>query len=92
MEEEVRFFSFFLKIDLIIIHLDQFYPLYMMTMFELPQLPFEKTALLPMINEETLDYHYGKHHKAYVDKLNTLVPGTAFEGKSLEEIIKTAEP
>lgn len=76
---------------LIIIHLDQFYPLYMMTMFELPQLPFEETALLPVINEETLDYHYGKHHKAYVDKLNALVPGTAFEGKSLEEIIKTAE-
>lgn len=63
-----------------------------MNMFELPQLPFEKTALLPIINEETLEYHYGKHHKAYVDKLNTLVPGTAFEGKSLEEIVTTAEP
>jgi Fe-Mn family superoxide dismutase len=37
-------------------------------------LPFEKTALLPIINEETLEYHYGKHHKAYVDKLNTLIP------------------
>lgn len=42
-------------------------------MFELPPLPFEKTALLPVISEETLDYHYGKHHKAYVDKLNTLI-------------------
>ena len=61
-------------------------------MFELPQLPFEKNALLPIINEETLEYHYGKHHKAYVDKLNTLVPGTAFEGRSLEEIILIAEP
>lgn len=61
-------------------------------MFELPQLPFEKNALLPIINEETLEYHYGKHHKAYVDKLNTLVPGTAFEGKRLEEIILAAEP
>ncbi len=61
-------------------------------MFELPQLPFEKNALLPIINEETLEYHYGKHHKAYVDKLNTLVLGTAFEGRSLEEIILIAEP
>lgn len=60
------------------------------SMFELPPLPFEKTALLPIINEETLEYHYGKHHKAYVDKLNTLVLGTEFEGKSLEEIITTA--
>ena len=48
-------------------------------MFELMELPFEKTALLPVINEETLEYHYGKHHKAYVDKLNTLIPGTEFE-------------
>ena len=59
-------------------------------MFELMDLPFEKTALLPIINEETLEYHYWKHHKAYVDKLNTLIPGTEFEWKSLEEIIKTA--
>lgn len=42
-------------------------------MFELAPLPFKKTELLPIINEETLDYHYGKHHKAYVEKLNTLV-------------------
>jgi len=59
-------------------------------MFELMELPFEKNALLPVINEETLEYHYGKHHKAYVDKLNTLVPWTEFEWKSLDEIVKTA--
>lgn len=61
-------------------------------MFELPPLPFEKTALLPVISEETLDYHYGKHHKAYVDKLNTLIAWTEFEQKSLEEIMLSAQP
>lgn len=59
-------------------------------MFELMKLPFEKNTLLPIINEETLEYHYWKHHKSYVDKLNTLIPGTEFEWKSLEDIIKTA--
>lgn len=58
--------------------------------FELPALPYAKDALAPHISAETLDYHHGKHHKAYVDKLNTLVPGTPFEGKSLEEVIKTS--
>jgi Fe-Mn family superoxide dismutase len=58
--------------------------------FELPALPYAQDALAPSISAETLDFHHGKHHKAYVDKLNTLVPGTAFEGKSLEDIIKTA--
>jgi superoxide dismutase, Fe-Mn family len=58
--------------------------------FELPPLPYPKNALAPHISEETLEFHYGKHHKTYVDKLNGLVPGTAFEGKSLEEIIKTS--
>lgn len=61
-------------------------------MFELAPLPFKKTELLPIINEETLDYHYGKHHKAYVEKLNTLVLWTKFEQKNLEEIILSAEP
>lgn len=60
-------------------------------MFELMVLPFEKDALLPIINEETLEYHYWKHHKAYVDKLNSLIVWTEFEWKSLEEIIK-ADP
>ncbi|GIX31155.1 MAG: superoxide dismutase [Porticoccaceae bacterium] len=58
--------------------------------FELPALPYPKNALAPHISEETLEYHHGKHHKAYVDKLNALIPGTEFEGKSLEEIIRTS--
>ncbi len=60
--------------------------------FELPPLPYAQDALAPHISAETLEFHYGKHHKAYVDKLNTLVPGTALEGKSLEEVIKAAGP
>ena len=58
--------------------------------FELPALPYAKTALEPHISAETLEFHHGKHHNAYVTNLNNLVPGTAFEGKSLEEIIKTS--
>lgn len=58
--------------------------------FELPSLPYEKTALAPHISSETLDYHYGKHHQAYVTKLNDAIPGTEFEGKSLEDIIKSS--
>ena len=58
--------------------------------FELPALPYEKNALEPHISAETLDFHHGKHHNAYVVNLNKLVPGTEFEGKSLEEIIKTS--
>jgi len=58
--------------------------------FELPALPYEKTALAPHVSEETLDFHHGKHHNTYVVKLNGLVPGTEFEGKSLEEIIMAA--
>lgn len=55
---------------------------------ELPPLPFEKNALEPHISKETIEYHYGKHHQAYVDNLNKLIPGTDFENLSLEEIIK----
>lgn len=58
--------------------------------FELPTLPYAKNALAPHISEETLEFHYGKHHKTYVDNLNNLVPGTEFEGQTLEEIIKTS--
>ena len=57
---------------------------------ELPPLPYPKDALKPHISEETLEYHYGKHHKAYVDKLNELLPNSDFENLSLEEIIKKA--
>jgi Fe-Mn family superoxide dismutase len=56
--------------------------------FELPPLPYAKNALAPHISEETLEYHYGKHHKAYVDNLNKLIPGTEFEEMNLEDIIK----
>ncbi len=58
--------------------------------FQLPDLPYAKDALEPHISAETLDFHHGKHHAAYVTNLNNLVPGTEFEGKSLEEIVKTA--
>lgn len=58
--------------------------------FELPALPYAKDALAPHISEETLEYHYGKHHKTYVDKLNAAVEGSEYEGKSLEDIIKTS--
>lgn len=58
--------------------------------FELPALPYEKNALEPHISAETLEYHYGKHHHTYVVNLNNLIKGTEFEGKSLEEIIKTS--
>jgi Fe-Mn family superoxide dismutase len=57
---------------------------------KLPQLPFAKDALSPYISAETLEYHYGKHHQAYVDNLNKLIPGTEFEKLALEEIIKKA--
>lgn len=55
--------------------------------FELPPLPYAKNALAPHISEETLDYHYGKHHQTYVTNLNNLVPGTDFADLPLEEII-----
>lgn len=55
--------------------------------FQLPELPFSKDALKPHISEETIEYHYGKHHKAYVDNLNKLIAGTEFENMTLEEII-----
>jgi Fe-Mn family superoxide dismutase len=55
---------------------------------KLPELPYAMDALEPHISRETLEYHYGKHHKTYVDNLNKLIPGTEFEKLSLEEIIK----
>ncbi|HCP55053.1 MAG TPA: superoxide dismutase [Fe], partial [Pseudomonas sp.] len=58
--------------------------------FELPPLPYEKNALEPHMSAETLEYHHDKHHAAYVTNLNNLIPGTEFEGKDLESIIKTS--
>ena len=57
---------------------------------KLPELPYNGDALAPHISAETIDYHYGKHHKAYVDNLNKLIPGTEFENMSLEEIVQKA--
>jgi superoxide dismutase, Fe-Mn family len=54
----------------------------------LPPLPYAKNALAPHISEETLEFHYGKHHQTYVTNLNNLIKGTEFENASLEEIIK----
>ncbi|MFA5960531.1 MAG: Fe-Mn family superoxide dismutase [Tatlockia sp.] len=56
--------------------------------FTLPPLPYAKDALAPHISAETLEYHYGKHHQAYVTNLNKLIAGTEYEHLSLEEIIK----
>jgi Fe-Mn family superoxide dismutase len=59
--------------------------------FELPKLPYEKSALEPVVSEQTIEIHYGKHHQAYVNNLNNLVPGTEFENADLETIIKKAK-
>jgi len=57
---------------------------------ELPDLPYAKDALEPHISAETLDFHHDKHHAAYVNNLNNLVPGTEFESMSLDEIVRNA--
>jgi len=57
----------------------------------LPELPYPKTALAPTLSGETLDYHWGKHHRAYVDKLNKLVAGTKYAELPLEEIVRTSQ-
>ncbi|MGB8145294.1 MAG: Fe-Mn family superoxide dismutase [Chromatiaceae bacterium] len=54
---------------------------------ELPALPYALDALAPTLSQETLEYHYGKHHQTYVTNLNNLIPGTEFEAMSLEDII-----
>jgi Fe-Mn family superoxide dismutase len=59
--------------------------------FELPQLPYAKNALEPVISEKTIEFHYGKHHQAYVNNLNNLIPGTKFENADLETIIKESD-
>lgn len=54
----------------------------------LPELPYAMDALAPHISQETLEYHYGKHHATYVTNLNNLIKGTEFENSSLEDIVK----
>jgi Fe-Mn family superoxide dismutase len=58
--------------------------------FELPALPYAKDALAPYMSQETLEYHYGKHHAAYINKLNGMIEGK-WVGKSLEDIIRESE-
>ncbi len=58
---------------------------------ELPKLPYALDALAPQISEETMLYHYGKHHKAYVDNLNRLIVGTPWQDASLEKIVLGAD-
>jgi Fe-Mn family superoxide dismutase len=55
---------------------------------QLPDLPYAKDALAPVISANTIEFHYGKHHRTYVDNLNKLIAGTPFEKESLEAIIK----
>jgi superoxide dismutase, Fe-Mn family len=59
--------------------------------FELPKLPYAPDALAPFISQETIDFHYGKHHQTYVTNLNGLIPGTEFENADLETIVRKAE-
>lgn len=59
--------------------------------FELPKLPYEKNGLEPHISSETIDYHYGKHHNAYVTNLNNLIQDGELAGKSLEDIIASTD-
>ena len=58
---------------------------------ELPALPYAKDALAPHISEETLEFHYGKHHQTYVTNLNNLIAGTSFEDATLESIVTRSE-
>jgi superoxide dismutase, Fe-Mn family len=56
--------------------------------FQLPELPYAMNALEPFISQKTIEFHFGKHHQAYVTNLNNLVPGTEFENATLEDIVK----
>ena len=58
--------------------------------YEMPKLPYANNELEPVISGSTIDYHYGKHLQTYVNNLNSLVPGTEYEGKSVEEIVASA--
>ena len=58
---------------------------------ELPALPYDRTALEPHISGETIDFHYGKHHKTYVDNLNKMIEGTEFADMALEDIIRKSQ-
>jgi Fe-Mn family superoxide dismutase len=59
--------------------------------FSLPKLPYDLSELAPTLSKETLEYHYGKHHKAYVDNLNKMIAGTEYAEMPLEDIIRKAQ-
>jgi len=59
--------------------------------FELPAPPYAAGDLAPVLSQETIEFHYGKHLQTYLNNLNAALPGSAFEGKSIAEIVKTAE-
>lgn len=61
------------------------------TIYTQPKLPYAPDALAPAISQETVEYHYGKHEKAYIDNLNKLIEGTEYEDMELEDIIRTAD-
>lgn len=61
--------------------------------FKLPELPYSSSGLAPFLSAETLEFHYGKHHKTYIDKMNDALPGTEFADMSLEDLVrKTTGP
>ena len=60
------------------------------SLFHLPELGYQLTDLAPMMSQQTLSYHYGKHFQTYVNNLNTLVNGTEFEGLTLDDIVRKA--
>lgn len=60
-------------------------------MFELPKLNYKLDALEPYMSQETLEYHYGKHHQGYITNLNNFIAGTELENKDLKEIVKVAD-
>ncbi|MGZ5232077.1 MAG: hypothetical protein ACXWC3_18815, partial [Burkholderiales bacterium] len=59
-------------------------------LYELPRPPYALDALEPHLSKETLEYHYGKHHRGYVDKLNSLIVGSRLEGLPLEQLVRKA--
>ena len=58
--------------------------------YEQPELPYSREALAPAISAETIDYHYGKHEKAYIENLNRLIEGSEYEDMDLEEVITSS--
>ncbi len=59
--------------------------------YELPELPYSSDALAPIISRETIEYHYGKHERTYIDNLNRLIKDTEYEDMELEDIIRLPE-